>query len=148
MPDEQRLLWEPLAGRLVRDALASARKQLRAEAHLAARLVAAALSAAIGPPPAATASLSEQDAAKATAAETTTTSRRHQRTSAAPPWSLLPACCAVRPTPQSSQGQHPPPAPHFSRARTTEQTAAAGPMVHCAWKPKPDYVQANTMELW
>ncbi|KAL3219711.1 hypothetical protein MRX96_030261 [Rhipicephalus microplus] len=47
-PDEQRL--DPLAGRLVRDALASARKQLRAEAHLAARLVAAALTAAIGPP--------------------------------------------------------------------------------------------------
>ncbi|KAH6921549.1 hypothetical protein HPB50_002214 [Hyalomma asiaticum] len=87
MPDEQRLLWEPLAGRLVRDALAGARKQLRAEARLAARLVAAALSAAIGPPPAATAPLPEQDKA----AETS--SRRHQRT--APPWSLLPACCAV-----------------------------------------------------
>ncbi|XP_075729134.1 uncharacterized protein LOC119165584 [Rhipicephalus microplus] len=86
-PDEQRL--DPLAGRLVRDALASARKQLRAEAHLAARLVAAALTAAIGPPQA---SPSEPDAAKA--AETSS-SRRHQRTSAAPPWSLLPACCAV-----------------------------------------------------
>ncbi|KAK8762462.1 uncharacterized protein LOC144107730 [Amblyomma americanum] len=94
MPDELRL-WEPLAGRLVRDALAGARRQLRAEARLAARLVSAALAAAIGPPPSSTVAAGElqqpQDAV-ATAEATTTPTRRHPR---APPWSLLPACCAV-----------------------------------------------------